>query len=168
MEVYREEIHAFEPPSVGQYRRRPSNIEPTTSGTGVLGTDASSAAGIRTDTTSSTSSTSSVVTPPNGRTMSEDPDSGPPSQQTALEVHPRTQHYLRYLPVLFGTPDHLILSHIEIRFISVNDEDDEKVFKRLRNAYNDRRGFVRRMFSCFAVRKLVQVKVSFLNCKGLT
>lgn len=85
-----------------------------------------------------------------------------PSESSSPENGQRNtgpRHYIKYLPICFGGSDCVRLSHIEVRIIDDNLEDDAIIFSRMRAAYNVRRGWIRRVLSVFEVKKIKLVKV---------
>lgn len=77
----------------------------------------------------------------------------------SFRYHNSARHYLKYLPICFKFRHSIILSHIEVRIIDLENEDDETIFRRVRAAYNAQRGYIRRLFSIYKIRRITQVKV---------
>jgi hypothetical protein len=152
--VYREDmidIHSLSNVHELRHIKRPEAGSEGT-GIGVDGTD------ISTETTAdSRSPSSSAANPPSHR--SPPPVSSGDRLQSSQSLS-NGRHYLKYLPACFGSRETFRLSHIEVRIIDDSSENDETIFRRLRTVRNVRIGWLRRLFSCWCLRRIELVKVS--------
>jgi hypothetical protein len=91
------------------------------------------------------------------------------SPASPMEVNAPTKHavhlinrltappQLKYLPLCTGTT--VRLYHAEVRILDGTAEDDATIFKRIRDIYNQQRGWLRRLFSWRRLRRVERVKV---------
>jgi len=139
---------------------RPASPAGAGAGTDVDGTGDPSIGTSNPSPSSSSASSVHALTPP---AISEFVGSSPPvlsldgADRRRLNTAPR--HYIKYLPLCFAFSSCARLTHIEVRMIDDSHEDDEVIFNRMRAAYNRRKGWLRRTFSCYRLRKLQPVKV---------
>jgi hypothetical protein len=66
---------------------------------------------------------------------------------------------IRYLPLCVWSKGYTRLFHAEIRIIDDSNEDDERIFGQIREIYNINRGYIRRLFSWWRLKKIERVKV---------
>ena len=66
---------------------------------------------------------------------------------------------LRFLPLCTWSKSHMRLFHVKIRLVNESTEDDETLFRRMLEIYNQERGLIRRIFSWWQLRKAERVKV---------
>lgn len=67
---------------------------------------------------------------------------------------------VRYLPLCVWSKSYTRLFHAHIQIIDDSNEDDEKIFRQIREIYNINRGYIRRLFSWWRLKKIERVKVS--------
>jgi len=159
-EVYREDIFDFSLSTASHNSElvdSPSNID--RGGIKAEGSDISSATGFHRPTNDAPSPETTPRSVPDNRFAPYANNSYPTNIQSTCG----RRHFIKYIPTCFGSSACMRLSHIEVRIIDDNKEDDEIIFRRMRAAYNVRRGWIRRLFSLLEVKRIKLVKVSVLQ-----
>jgi len=159
-EVYREDIFDFSLSTASPNSElvdSPSNID--RGGIKAEGSDISSATGFHRSTNDAPSPETTPRSGPDNRFAPYANSSYPTNIQSTCA----RRHFIKYIPTCFGSSACMRLSHIEVRIIDDDKEDDEIIFRRMRAAYNVRRGWIRRLFSLLEVKRIKLVKVSVLQ-----
>ena len=111
--------------------------------------------------------TSSVQHHLDSREHSESATSSPHPGQFGhpypLRASNQQTNSLRYLPLCFWSRSNTRLFHVKVYVVDQKKEDDETMFRKMRDVYNRNRGWIRRAFSWYRLRNINRVKVSHIT-----